>query len=95
MYLALYIPTTDQSCLSSLISSETCPNKKTLTLPTLLGFNRTGFFIVCYLVERLGYDVQSAIDEFAKQRPNGIKHAHFIDELFVRYCKGLKRAPTI
>lgn len=59
------------------------------------GFNRTGFFIVCYLVERLGYDVQDAIDEFAKQRPQGIKHAHFIDGLFVRYCKGLKRAPTM
>jgi hypothetical protein len=59
------------------------------------GFNRTGFFIVCYLVERLGYDVQAAIDEFAKRRPNGIKHAHFIDGLFVRYCKGLKRAPTM
>ena len=59
------------------------------------GFNRTGYFLVCYMVERLGYDVQKAIDEFAKQRPKGIKHAHFLDQLFVRYCKGLKRAPTL
>ena len=59
------------------------------------GFNRTGYFLVCYMVERLGYDVQRAIDEFAKQRPKGIKHAHFLDQLFVRYCKGLKRAPTL
>jgi pimeloyl-ACP methyl ester carboxylesterase/protein-tyrosine phosphatase len=59
------------------------------------GFNRTGFFIVCYLVERLGYDVQDAINEFAKQRPRGIKHAHFLDQLFVRFCRGLKRAPTL
>lgn len=59
------------------------------------GFNRTGYFIVCYLVERLGYDVQDAINEFAKQRPRGIKHAHFLDQLFLRFCKGLKKAPTL
>lgn len=59
------------------------------------GFNRTGYFIVCYLVERMGYDVQDAIDEFARQRPKGVKHAHFLDQLFLRFCKGLKRAPTI
>ncbi|KAJ8069205.1 hypothetical protein OCU04_002873 [Sclerotinia nivalis] len=59
------------------------------------GFNRTGYFIVCYLVERCGYGVQGAIDEFAKRRPKGIKHAHFTDQLFVRYCVGLKRAPTL
>jgi hypothetical protein len=58
------------------------------------GFNRTGYFIVCYLVERRGYSVQAALDEFARQRPPGIRHAHFIDSLFVRYCVGLKRAPT-
>lgn len=59
------------------------------------GFNRSGYFIVCYLIERCGYTVQGAIDEFAKKRPMGIKHAHFLDQLFVRYCVGLKRAPTL
>ena len=59
------------------------------------GFNRTGYFIACYLVERCGYSVQGAIDEFAKKRPRGIKHAHFLDQLFVRYCTGLKRTPTL
>lgn len=49
------------------------------------GFNRTGFFIVCYLVERLGWKLQDAIREFAKQRPPGIRHSHFIDELWGRY----------
>ncbi|KFZ20667.1 hypothetical protein V502_03080 [Pseudogymnoascus sp. VKM F-4520 (FW-2644)] len=58
------------------------------------GFNRTGFFVVCYLIEREGYEVQEALDEFAKRRPKGIRHAHFMDQLFVRYCKGLKEAPT-
>lgn len=59
------------------------------------GFNRTGYFIVCYLIERCGYSVQGAINEFAKRRPKGIKHAHFLDQLFVRYCVGLRRAPTM
>ena len=59
------------------------------------GFNRTGFFICCYLIEREKYGVQQAIDVFAKGRPKGIKHAHFLDQLFVRYCVGLKRAPTL
>ncbi|OTA91859.1 hypothetical protein M434DRAFT_32388 [Hypoxylon sp. CO27-5] len=49
------------------------------------GFNRTGYFVVCYLVERCGYGVQEAIDAFAAARPNGIRHSHFLDRLFVRY----------
>ncbi|PTD07357.1 hypothetical protein FCULG_00006701 [Fusarium culmorum] len=49
------------------------------------GFNRTGYFIVCYLVERCGFDVQEAIETFAKARPNGIRHSHFLDRLYVRY----------
>ncbi|KAL4997311.1 hypothetical protein BDV10DRAFT_195212 [Aspergillus recurvatus] len=59
------------------------------------GFNRTGFLIVSYLIERCGFGVQEAIDEFEKRRSPGIRHGHFIDTLFVRYCVGLKRAPTL
>ncbi|KAF2006310.1 hypothetical protein P154DRAFT_256732 [Amniculicola lignicola CBS 123094] len=59
------------------------------------GFNRTGFFLVCYLVERLKYRVEEAIDAFATARPIGIKHAHFIDALHVRYAVGLRKAPTL
>ena len=59
------------------------------------GFNRTGFFVCCYLIEREHYGVQGAIDEFARSRPPGIRHEHFLDQLFVRYCVGLKRAPTL
>ncbi|KAI1410109.1 hypothetical protein F5Y13DRAFT_181562 [Hypoxylon sp. FL1857] len=51
------------------------------------GFNRTGYFVVCYLVERCGYGVQEAIDAFAAARPNGIRHSHFLDRLFVRYTR--------
>ncbi|KAF7589315.1 hypothetical protein BBP40_004468 [Aspergillus hancockii] len=59
------------------------------------GYNRTGFLIVCYLIERCGFSVQEAIDEFERRRSPGIRHGHFIDTLFVRYCVGLKRAPTL
>ena len=59
------------------------------------GFNRTGFFICCYLIEKKRFGVQQAINEFAKHRPPGIRHEHFLDQLFVRYCVGLKRAPTL
>jgi pimeloyl-ACP methyl ester carboxylesterase/protein-tyrosine phosphatase len=58
------------------------------------GFNRTGFFLVCYLIEKMDYPLERAIDEFAEKRPPGIKHSHFMNELFVRYTKGIKRSPT-
>lgn len=57
------------------------------------GFNRTGYFIVCYLVERCGFSVKDAIDTFAKARPNGIRHSHFLDNLHLRYS-GLKADGT-
>lgn len=54
------------------------------------GFNRTGYFIVCYIVERCGYSVKDAIETFARARGSGgIRHSHFQDRLFVRYS-GLK-----
>ncbi|KAF2110862.1 hypothetical protein BDV96DRAFT_500540 [Lophiotrema nucula] len=59
------------------------------------GYNRTGFFLVSYLVEKLKYRVEDAIDEFAKARPPGVRHDHFIDQLHVRYCVGLRKAPTL
>ncbi|KAH6639232.1 hypothetical protein C7974DRAFT_388065 [Boeremia exigua] len=59
------------------------------------GFNRTGFFLVSYLVERLGWKVEAALQAFQEARPPGIRHSHFVDELHVRYCDGLRRAPTL
>ncbi|KAK9459033.1 Alpha/Beta hydrolase protein [Lipomyces oligophaga] len=49
------------------------------------GFNRTGFLICCYLIQRLGKSVREAVNDFKLARPPGIKHPHFIDELYVRY----------
>lgn len=59
------------------------------------GFNRTGFFLVSYLIERLGYRVEDAIEEFGQNRGPGIRHSHFVDTLHVRYARGLDRAPTL
>ncbi|KXT02538.1 hypothetical protein AC579_417 [Pseudocercospora musae] len=59
------------------------------------GFNRTGFLIVCYLVERLGWKLEDAIEEFKKKRAPGIKHEHFIDELYLRYRANMTRRATI
>lgn len=49
------------------------------------GFNRTGFMICAYMVEERGMSVADALQEWAKARPPGIRHAHFHDELFLRY----------
>eukprot|EP00039_Didymoeca_costata_P020469 m.341347 g.341347 ORF g.341347 m.341347 type:complete len:531 (+) comp20046_c0_seq1:189-1781(+) len=50
------------------------------------GFNRTGFLIVCYLVEAWGFGVHEAVKAFATSRPPGIKHKNFVAELIKRYA---------
>lgn len=76
-------------------SSSATDDHRLLGVHCHYGFNRTGFFICSYLIEREGYGVQRAIDAFQEARPPGIRHDHFIDTLLVRYCVGLKRAPTL
>lgn len=49
------------------------------------GFNRTGFLISSYLVEKFDYDIAAAIQAFAASRPPGIYKQDYIDELFKRY----------
>ena len=71
------------------------PSERLIGVHCHYGFNRTGFFVCSYLIERELYGVQQAIDEFRLRRPPGIRHEHFIDTLFVRYCIGLKRSPTL
>ena len=75
-------------------SISACDNTRLIGVHCHYGFNRTGFFICSYLIEKENFSVQQAIDEFEAQRPPGIRHEHFIDTLFVRYCVGLKRAPA-
>lgn len=61
-----------------------CP-EESIAVHCHYGFNRTGFLIVAYLIEKHGFSVRNAVDTFAQTRSPGIKHVHFIDELFVRY----------
>ncbi|EFR03099.1 dual specificity phosphatase catalytic domain-containing protein [Nannizzia gypsea CBS 118893] len=49
------------------------------------GFNRTGFFIVSWLIEVHNYLISEALEEFERVRPPGIRHEHFIDALHARY----------
>ncbi|KAG5930580.1 hypothetical protein E4U42_006668 [Claviceps africana] len=63
----------------------TNPESRLIGVHCHYGFNRTGYFIVCYLVERCNLGVDEAIEIFARARPNGIRHSHFLDRLFVRY----------
>ena len=58
------------------------------------GFNRTGFFLVSYLIERLGLSVPQALAAFKKVRDPGIRHPHFINELFERYTLGIDRTAS-
>lgn len=49
------------------------------------GFNRTGFFVCCYLIERMNFGVEEAVEAFKAARSPGIKHPHFLTELSDRY----------
>lgn len=49
------------------------------------GFNRTGFLIVSYMVEKLDFSVEAALMSFAQVRPPGIYKDDYIKELFRRY----------
>lgn len=49
------------------------------------GFNRTGFLICSYLVKEHDWDIEAAIQTFAKCRPPGIYKQEYIDELFRRF----------
>ncbi|EGD75885.1 hypothetical protein PTSG_00595 [Salpingoeca rosetta] len=49
------------------------------------GYNRTGYVICCYLIERLGFTPAQALAEFATSRPPGIKHPHFRHSLVAKY----------
>lgn len=80
------------SLRGAIASGDTKSKDKLVGVHCHYGFNRTGMFIVCYLIDRLGWNLEDAIEEFAKCRPPGIKHEYFIDELYVRYCTGMRRS---
>lgn len=49
------------------------------------GFNRTGFLIIAYLIEKMDYSVDAALKAFADARPPGIYKMDYIEELYRRY----------
>lgn len=58
------------------------------------GFNRTGFLIIAYLVERDHWSIEAAIDCFAQCRPPGIYKEHYLRDLIARYG-GSKESITV
>ncbi|KAI7602958.1 hypothetical protein KC343_g14672 [Hortaea werneckii] len=93
--VAHFIKTVDRLRRSLPASSASDPKRPTIGVHCHYGFNRTGFFIVSYLIERLAYPLQTALDEFAAKRAPGIKHEHFVNELWVRYSVKLQRRRTL
>lgn len=49
------------------------------------GFNRTGFLIIAYLIEKDDWSVDAAAHCFAQSRPPGIYKAHYLQDLVMRY----------
>lgn len=49
------------------------------------GFNRTGFMIASYLVERKDWSIEAAVQTYAQLRPPGIYKQDYLKELFSRY----------
>ncbi|XP_052588245.1 mRNA-capping enzyme-like [Peromyscus californicus insignis] len=49
------------------------------------GFNRTGFLICAFLVEKMDWSIESAVETFAQARPPGIYKGDYLKELFRRY----------
>lgn len=49
------------------------------------GFNRTGFLICAYLVEKMDWSVEAAVATFSQARAPGIYKGEYLKELFRRY----------
>eukprot|EP00095_Tigriopus_kingsejongensis_P004298 maker-scaffold346_size200932-snap-gene-0.7 protein:Tk04298 transcript:maker-scaffold346_size200932-snap-gene-0.7-mRNA-1 annotation:"hypothetical protein CAPTEDRAFT_167250" len=49
------------------------------------GFNRTGFLIASYLIQKDDWSPEAAVEIFAKARPPGIYKNDYIEELFARF----------
>ncbi|MBN3301780.1 MCE1 enzyme, partial [Amia calva] len=61
------------------------------------GFNRTGFLICAYLIEKMDWSIEAAVAAFAQARPPGIYKADYLKELFCRYgdAEDAPPAPTL
>ncbi|ENN77339.1 mRNA-capping enzyme isoform X1 [Dendroctonus ponderosae] len=61
------------------------------------GFNRTGFLIVSYLIEKMDFCLDVALQTFADARPVGIYKQDYLAELYRVYddIKDMPPAPTL
>ncbi|KAM9778988.1 mRNA-capping enzyme isoform X2 [Syngnathus typhle] len=61
------------------------------------GFNRTGFLICAYLVEKMDWSVEAAVAAFAQARAPGIYKGDYLKELYRRYGdeEDAPAAPTL
>ncbi|EGV92274.1 mRNA-capping enzyme [Cricetulus griseus] len=58
------------------------------------GFNRTGFLICAFLVEKMDWSIEAAVAAFAQARPPGIYKGDYLKELYRRYGD-IEEAPCI
>jgi len=59
--------------------------KRIIGLHSTHGFNRTGFFIISYLMLTNQVSLESGLSQFADARPPGIYKPEYIRELYKRY----------
>lgn len=59
------------------------------------GFNRTGFMICAYMVEKLDFSIDMAVSMFAEARTPGIYKEQYIRELFRRYADPNLEIPPV
>ncbi|KAI9992885.1 hypothetical protein PInf_014823 [Phytophthora infestans] len=52
------------------------------------GLNRTGYLVVTYMVERLGYTVTDALEAFKVARPPGLIKHMYVEDLYKRLGEG-------
>nr|XP_019953048.1 PREDICTED: mRNA-capping enzyme-like [Paralichthys olivaceus] len=58
------------------------------------GFNRTGFLICAYLVEKMDWSIEAAVAAFAQARTPGIYKGDYLKELFRRYGEEVDAPPA-
>ncbi|EME46903.1 hypothetical protein DOTSEDRAFT_79004 [Dothistroma septosporum NZE10] len=90
-----FIGLVDSLRTSPKIAEANHDTKPTIGVHCHYGFNRTGYFIICYLVERMGWKLDAALKEFAEKRAPGIKHDWFINTLYARHEARIERRGTI
>ena len=59
--------------------------EKFISIHCAYGFNRTGFVLCCYLIEKCGLSASQALASFAAARHPGVKHERFREALQRRY----------